>query len=85
MELEGRIWKSGKFWLVEVPAVDVMTQGTSRKNALHMIGDAVEGLLDCYFPHEQDLVVTVQDYKNGIIGISSSNNTIMLAFSLRRL
>jgi hypothetical protein len=26
MELEGKIWKSGKFWLVEVPAIDVMTQ-----------------------------------------------------------
>lgn len=83
MELEGKIWKDGKFWLVEVPALDIMTQGTSRKNALYMIVDAIEGLIDCYFPEEK-IKVIVQDYKNEIIGISSSNNSIILAFLLRR-
>lgn len=85
MELEGKIWKSGKFWLVEVPSIDVMTQGTSRKNALHMIVDAVEGLISCYFPEEMDFKVIIHDYKNSVISISSSNNSVMLAFSLRRL
>lgn len=42
----GKVWKEGKFWLVEVPALDVMTQGKSRKNALFMIGDAIEELVD---------------------------------------
>jgi hypothetical protein len=44
MELEGRIWKDGKFWLVEIPILDAMTQGKSRKDALRMIEDAVTGL-----------------------------------------
>ena len=86
MELEGKLWKSGKFWLVEVPAVDVMTQGHSRGEALEMIADAIEGLVDCYFPNQaKGFRVAVQEYKKGIIGVSTSNNSLMLAFSLRRL
>jgi predicted RNase H-like HicB family nuclease len=85
MELEGKLWKSGKFWLVEVPAVEVMTQGYSRDEALKMIADAIEGLVDCYFPNEsKEFIINVQDYKKGTIGITSSNNSLLLAFSLRR-
>ncbi len=85
MELEGKIWKSGKFWLVEVPALKVMTQGYSRKEALKMISDAVQGLISCYFPDESEsFKIFVKDYKKGVIGISSSKNSVLLAFSLRR-
>lgn len=85
MELEGKIWKSGKFWLVEVPAVEVMTQGRSREEALKMIKNAIEGLVNCYFPNEsKDFQVIVKDYKKGVIGVSTSNNSLMLAFSLKR-
>lgn len=85
MELEGKIWKDGKFWLVEVPAVEVMTQGRTQKEALEMIVNAIEGLVNCYFPHDaKDFKVTVQNDKKGVIGVSSSNNSLMLAFSLRR-
>ncbi len=41
MEMEGKIWKDGKFWLVEVPALDAMTQGKTRKEALEMVEDLV--------------------------------------------
>lgn len=85
MELEGKIWKSGRFWLIEVPAIDVMTQGHSRKEALEMIKDAIMGLISCYFPEEaNNFQVTVHDYKNNLIGVFSSNDSLMLAFSLRR-
>lgn len=40
--LEGRIWKDGKFWLVEVSALDIMTQGKTKKEAYVMIKDAIE-------------------------------------------
>lgn len=42
----GKVWKEDKFWLVEIPALDVMTQGGSRKNALLMIKDAIEELVN---------------------------------------
>ncbi len=47
MELQGKVWKDGKFWLVEIPSLDVMTQGKSKKDALRMIEDAVAGLIEC--------------------------------------
>lgn len=85
MELEGKLWKSGKFWLIEVPSLEVMTQGYSRKEALKMIKDAIEGLMECYFPNEsKGFQVIVQEYEKGVIGVSASNNSLMLAFSLRR-
>lgn len=85
MELEGKIWKSGKFWLVEVPSIGVMTQGHSKEEAFSMIADAIEGLISCYFPNELERIkITVTDYKKGIIGISSTHNNLMMAFSLRR-
>ena len=86
MEFEGKVWKSGKQWLVEVPALDVMTQGTSYKNALFMISDAIEELLAGYFPKEpvENLEVSVIDYKSGNIGISAQNSRLLLALSLRR-
>lgn len=46
MRFKGRVWKGKKFWLVEVPALDVMTQGHSRKEALAMIADAIEVLVN---------------------------------------
>lgn len=85
MELEGKLWESGKLWLAEVPALEVMTQGFSREEALSMIADAIEGLVDCYFPNDSDgFKVNVIEYKRRVIGVSSSNNSLMLAFSLRR-
>jgi len=86
MELEGKIWKSGEIWLVEVPAIDVCTQGHSRKDALKMIVDAIEVLMAGYFPDEdiKKFEITAHDYGKKEIGITTSNNSIMMSFSLIR-
>jgi len=84
MELEGKVWKEGKFWLIEVSSLNLMTQGKTRKEALEMVKDAILGLIECYFEFEKDLDVTVIDYKRDIIGITSNNNKLLLALSLRR-
>jgi len=46
MKLQGTITKAGREWLAEIPALDLMTQGTSKNDALAMIADAVESLVD---------------------------------------
>lgn len=84
MELQGKVWKDGKFWLIEVPAIDVCTQGRTRKQALMMIEDAIKELLLAYFPNDTtNFNLQVHDYKD-IIGITFSDNRILLAFSLIR-
>ncbi len=42
MKLEIRTFKNGKYWLAEVPVLDVMSQAKTRQEALQMVCDAVE-------------------------------------------
>lgn len=86
MEMEGKIWKDGKFWLVEVPTLDAMTQGRTRKEALFMIEDLVLEMVRSYFEDdiEKDFTVTVTDYKKEVIGVTSNDNKLLLALSLRK-
>ena len=46
MRLYGRVYKDGKWWLAEVPLLDAMTQGRSRKEALAMVADLLETLVE---------------------------------------
>lgn len=86
MEMEGKIWKDGKFWLVEVPALDAMTQGKTRKEALAMAKNLVFEMARSYFEDEIDknFSITVIDYKKNVVGITASDNRLFLALSLRR-
>lgn len=42
VKFEGKMFKDGRYWPVMVPALDISTQGTSKKDALAMIQEAVE-------------------------------------------
>lgn len=86
MELEGKVWKDGKFWLVEVPAIDVCTQGRTRKEALMMIEDAIRELMSEYFQvvEIKDIKLEILDHEKNIFGVKASNNNLMLSFSLIR-
>src|SRR4029453_5355954 len=46
MRFAGSIYKDGRFWLVEIPILDAMTQGWTRKEAFAMIADLLETLVD---------------------------------------
>ena len=44
MRFAGRVFRVGKYWAVEVPILEVVSQGRTKKDALEMIADAVESL-----------------------------------------
>lgn len=46
VKFEGKLFKEGKYWPVFIPALDIHTQGKTKKDALAMIKDAVELLID---------------------------------------
>ena len=46
MRFQGKVWEERPFWVVEIRALDVMTQGHTRAEALVMIADAVEALVN---------------------------------------
>jgi predicted RNase H-like HicB family nuclease/DNA-binding XRE family transcriptional regulator len=82
MKLEGRIWKDKKsrYWLAEVADLGVITEGTSRKDAVLMLADAIEMLVDAKgFSIEVDLA------KDGWCTVKANNDVLLVAFMLRRL
>ncbi len=86
MELEGTVFKDGRHWIIEVPSLNLMTQGRTKKEALEMIADAAVGLAECYFEveMEKDFAITATEFGKDVIGISSNDSKILLALSLRR-
>jgi len=81
MLIGGRIWKDGNMWLAESETVDVCTQGRSRKDAMRMLADAFETLID---RPEVKIVVAEADAQGGVT-IESNKPGILTAFVLQRL
>jgi len=79
MVLEGRSWKDGKHWLIEVPALDVMTQGTSLRDAHKMIKDAI-GLL----VNKRGFKLTIHPFDREVFYVESSDEGTLLALILKR-
>src|SRR5205085_176795 len=46
MRFEGKLARDGRFWLAEIPLLRAMTQGRTRAEALLMIGDWLETMID---------------------------------------
>ncbi len=90
MEFEGNIWKEGKFWLAEIPFLNAMTQGHSKKEALDMAIDMVFELLDAYFGSHKSIGISLhQENKKSdkfyISGVNEHDVSLLLSLSLRRL
>ncbi len=79
MRFCGKVYKDGKFWLAEVPILDAMTQGRTRKEAFEMVADLLESLAD-----RPEFEVQVHPGKNGELEIESSDIKGMIALLLRR-
>lgn len=82
MKLEGRIWKDAKtkYWVVYVPLLEISSQGRSRKQALAMIGDAVE-----IEAQKEGLRIQAQpSHEPGIFTLSANDPDALIAFLLKR-
>lgn len=89
MEFEGRIWKDkvSSWYLAEIPFLDVMTQGKSKKVALKMAHDAVWVLLKDHFdlPNGKKQHVTIHCYDDeGLFGMRSSQMSQLFSLALIR-
>jgi predicted RNase H-like HicB family nuclease len=86
MDVQGKVWKDKNYWLVEVPALNVMTQGKTRADALRMIQDAIIELVSCYYKETliKNFQIIVESNKNEVIGIASNNSELLMAFLLKR-
>ena len=79
MRFQGKLYKDGKFWLAEVPIFAALTQGRTRKEAVAMIADWFETLLN-----RPSVSVTVHEGKKGEFEISASDTKAMVCLLLQR-
>ncbi|MGD2246115.1 MAG: helix-turn-helix transcriptional regulator [Candidatus Aminicenantes bacterium] len=79
MRLAGRVFKTGKYWAIEVPILGIVTQGHSKKDAFDMIVDAVESLVN-----KKGFKVEVYPGKKSYFEIASKDVATLTAFLLRR-
>ena len=79
MVLEGKIWKDGGYWLIEIPALDLMTQGRSKKEAFLMLEDAVRTLV-----HRKRFRLKARPYDKMTFLVESNDEIALLALMLKR-
>ncbi len=79
MRFEGRLKQDGRFWVAEIPALNGMTQGRTRTDALRMAGDWLETMVN-------RRGFRAEVYPTGKYGfeISGSDVAAMTALLLRR-
>jgi len=81
MWIEGSLEKSGKYWAVSIPALEVYTQGRTKKEAYFMGKDALEGLAEA---DGFDLDILVIPEGSGHFLAGSNDTKAFTAFVLRR-
>ena len=79
MRFEGRIRKDGRFWLVEIPAFDAVTQGRTKREAFAMAEDLIETMADA-----RGFQVTAFPLGGEIFEIESNRVGTLIALLLRR-
>src|SRR2546423_15482224 len=52
---EGQLVRDGRFWLAEIPLLDALTQGRTRREALEMIADWLETMVNRSEEHTSEL------------------------------
>ena len=79
MRFEGQLTRDGRFWLAEIPLLNAMTQGRTKAEALEMIGDWLETMIDCKGFHAKVFSTGKNSFE-----VSGSNAAAMTALLLRR-
>jgi predicted RNase H-like HicB family nuclease len=79
MRFEGKVVRDGRFWLAEIPLLDAMTQGRTRKEALDMICDWLETMVN-----REGFAARVYPGANNEFEISGTDAAAMTALLLRR-
>lgn len=80
MRFEGKVARDGRFWLAEIPILQAMTQGRTKAEALEMIGDWLETMVNRKGFHAR--VHPTGRYEFEVAG---NNAAAMTALLLRRL
>ena len=79
MKFQGKAFKNGRFWLADIPFLELMTQGRTKKELLLMVEDLFITLAD-----KTGFEVYVKCSRDGILEIGSNDNKVMVGLLLKR-
>lgn len=79
MRFEGRVYRDGKYWLAEVPVLEAMTQGHTRREACEMVEDLVASLVD-----RPGFRAHVHRGRDGDFEVGGTHTPSMVSLLLRR-
>jgi len=79
MRFSGKVFKDGKFWLAEIPILDIMTQGHTKKESYDMALDAIKSMVN-----KDEFEVEIYKGKNGNFEIASPDSKSMISLLLQR-
>ena len=79
MRFPGRLKRDGKFWLVEIPAFDAVTQGRTKTEALGMAEDLIETMAGA-----KGFRATAYPIRGESFEIGGNRLRVLLALLLRR-
>jgi len=79
MRFEAQVTRDGRFWLIEVPAFDAMTQGRTKHEAMEMVKDLIETMANV-----DDFEVTVYPRSKHRVEIGANRTAVLVALLLRR-
>jgi len=79
MRFSGKIYKDGKFWLAEVPILDLITQGRTKKEAYDMVADMLESLVN-----KEGFKVEIYKEKKDSFEVGSSEPKHMVSLLLQQ-
>lgn len=79
MRIAGKLTKEGKWWAVEIPLLDLSTQGATKAEAYAMAKDVVEAMVD-----KEGFKVTVMPAENNSFIIDTSDTKTLMMFTLQR-
>ncbi len=79
MKFQGKAFKDGAFWLADIPFLELMTQGRTKKELLLMVEDLFISLVD-----KKGFEVCVECSKDGLLEVGSNDNKVMIGLLLKR-
>lgn len=80
MRFVGTVFKAGKYWAIEIPILDIASQGRTKREAYEMIADAIESLVN-----KEGFEIRVFGTKGRFFEIGASDQGALTALLLRRM
>jgi hypothetical protein len=79
MRFSGKVYKDGKYWLAEIPILDLLTQGRTKKEAYEMVIDMLKTMVN-----KEGFNIELYKTEKDNFEVGSSESKYMISLLLQR-